>query len=205
MVEWFATDVRWPFWLHLWGMQIPDCIQYAILRRLSERCMAFLLALFNRIWRECSLPEAWMMVTMFTFQKPGRNHSTSVISLVIALTSCVCELLKEFSLFPWTRWPLTLHTVSSAPHAQESALFSLGGAVWEILLCNQNSVTVLYFGEGLWYSLPMREHGCPLYYGSMKTISSKIAPKIKKANYTKTINDRWILITDLKSSPKSHI
>lgn len=36
----------------------PQDIPYTNLRHLCERSMAFLLVLFNQIWRKCFLPEA---------------------------------------------------------------------------------------------------------------------------------------------------
>lgn len=57
--------------------------------------MASLLALFNRIWRESFLLEAWEMSTALPLCKPGRNHSTLIIDFCPVILTCICKLLDK--------------------------------------------------------------------------------------------------------------
>ena len=72
----------------------PDDIHYQMLRHLSTTTTSFLLNLFNRIWLSGDFPPQWREALILPFPKPGTSGSSPQNYRPIALTSCICKVLK---------------------------------------------------------------------------------------------------------------
>ena len=72
-----------------------DDIPYEMISHLEERSLAFLLDLYNRIYREGTVPLTWKEAIIIPIPKPGKDPAMVGNYRPISLTSCVCKLLEK--------------------------------------------------------------------------------------------------------------
>ena len=72
----------------------PDEITYEILRKLPENGKAYLLKIFNAIYRTEYFPELWRKSIIVPIPKPGKSASSPFNYKPIALTSTVCKTME---------------------------------------------------------------------------------------------------------------
>ncbi len=73
----------------------PDEIHNLMLQHLPDVAMQFLLRLYNRIWEEHTIPAVWREAIVIPALKEGKDRSLSSSYRPLALTSCVCKVLKR--------------------------------------------------------------------------------------------------------------
>ena len=72
-----------------------DDIPYEMISHLQERSLSFLLDLYNRIYREGTVPSTWKEAIIIPIPKPGKDTAMVGNYRPISLTSCVCKLLEK--------------------------------------------------------------------------------------------------------------
>ena len=72
-----------------------DNIHNEMLKRIPETTLTFLLSIYNRLWKERSLPQSWREAIVIPFEKPGKNRMSPLNYRPIALTSSLCKLLER--------------------------------------------------------------------------------------------------------------
>ncbi|KFM73192.1 RNA-directed DNA polymerase from mobile element jockey, partial [Stegodyphus mimosarum] len=72
-----------------------DGISYVMLKHLSNESLKSLLFLYNRIWKECSFPNAWGNAIVIPIAKPGKDPKNPSNYRPIALTSCLCKIMEK--------------------------------------------------------------------------------------------------------------
>ena len=72
-----------------------DDIAYQMISSLPEVSLLFLLALFNWIFREGTVPECWKEAIIIPIPKPGKDAASPGNYRPISLTSCLCKLLEK--------------------------------------------------------------------------------------------------------------
>ena len=72
-----------------------DDIPYQMISHLPEISLKFLLDLFNRIFREGTVPESWKEAIIIPIPKPGKDAANPGNYRPISLTSCLCKLLEK--------------------------------------------------------------------------------------------------------------
>ena len=72
-----------------------DDIPYEMISHLEERSLSFLLDLYNRIYREGTVPSSWKEAIIIPLPKPGKDTAMVGNYRPISLTSCVCKLLEK--------------------------------------------------------------------------------------------------------------
>ena len=72
-----------------------DDIPYEMISHLKERSLSFLLDLYNRIYREGTVPSTWKEAIIIPIPKPGKDTAMVGNYRPISLTSCVCKLLEK--------------------------------------------------------------------------------------------------------------
>lgn len=73
----------------------PDGISYQMLRNLAPESLHYILALFNRIWRENVYPRMWQEAIVIPILKPGKDSKDPLSYRPIALTSCLCKTMER--------------------------------------------------------------------------------------------------------------
>ena len=73
----------------------PDDIHNEMLRRLPERALIALLAVFNSIWETGMFPAAWREATVIPVLKPGKSGLDPLHYRPISLTSSLCKLMEK--------------------------------------------------------------------------------------------------------------
>ena len=73
----------------------PDMIHYDFFRHLQDQQIAELLALYNYIWTNDTLPESWRHSYIIPVLKPGKDCSQVSSYRPIQLTSCMCKVLER--------------------------------------------------------------------------------------------------------------
>lgn len=68
-----------------------DQVGYAMLKYLGERALNKMLGLYNKVWEEGKLPEAWKEAVVIPIRKPGKDPSKPTNYRPIALTSNLCN------------------------------------------------------------------------------------------------------------------
>jgi ribonuclease HI/exonuclease III len=72
-----------------------DQIHYEMLRHLPSQGKAFLLTIYNTLWRTDSFPDCWREAIVIPILKPDKDKLTATNYRPIALTSCVCKLFER--------------------------------------------------------------------------------------------------------------
>ena len=54
-----------------------DQLSYAMFRKLPDQVLSIILELFNKIWREGSMPKIWKSALILPFSKPGNNPNNA--------------------------------------------------------------------------------------------------------------------------------
>ena len=72
-----------------------DGIPYQMISFLPEISLKFLLDLFNRIFREGTVPDSWKEAIVIPIPKPGKDAAYPGNYRPISLTSCLCKLLEK--------------------------------------------------------------------------------------------------------------
>ena len=72
-----------------------DKITYNMVRKSHETCLAFLLAIMNKIFCTGEYPIQWQSATVLSFPKPGKPTTIEENYRPISLTSCVSKLLEK--------------------------------------------------------------------------------------------------------------
>ena len=73
----------------------PDNVQYAMIRNLHPSATDSLLYLYNRVWDEGVIPEAWRTATVIPIKKEGKDGLDPTHYRPISLTSCLCKLMER--------------------------------------------------------------------------------------------------------------
>ena len=73
----------------------PDEITYEMLRKLPDNGKAYLLKIYNAIYRTEYFPELWRKSIIVPIQKPGKSASSPFNYRPIALTSTVCKTMER--------------------------------------------------------------------------------------------------------------
>ena len=73
----------------------PDEIHYQMLKHLLEISLETILNIFNYIWTTGKFPDGWQYATIIPIPKPGKDPAEPNSYRPIALTRCLCKLLKE--------------------------------------------------------------------------------------------------------------
>ena len=72
-----------------------DQLSYAMFRKLPDQVLSIILELFNKIWREGSMPKRWKSALILPFSKPGKNPNNAGNYRPIALTSHLCKWMEK--------------------------------------------------------------------------------------------------------------
>ncbi len=72
-----------------------DQICYVMLKHLGKGALLKLLHLYNRVWEEGRLPNAWKEAVVIPIRKPGKDPSKPTSYRPIALTSNVCKIMER--------------------------------------------------------------------------------------------------------------
>uniref|UniRef100_A0A3B1IE94 Reverse transcriptase domain-containing protein n=1 Tax=Astyanax mexicanus TaxID=7994 RepID=A0A3B1IE94_ASTMX len=72
-----------------------DEVCYIMLRNVSDTVLQCVLALFNKVWKEGSLPNSWKHGVVVPIVKPGKDKSHASSYRPIALTSNLCKLMEK--------------------------------------------------------------------------------------------------------------
>ena len=75
----------------------PDEIHYAMIRHLHPSALQTTLKLFNKIWQEGTIPDAWRMAIVIPIKKEGKNGLDPSHYRPISLTSCLCKLMERMT------------------------------------------------------------------------------------------------------------
>ena len=76
----------------------PDEICYKMLKKLDTAAKTNLLDIFNKIWRDKTLPNNWKLAYIIPFLKSGKNPLKAESYRPIALTSCICKIFERIIL-----------------------------------------------------------------------------------------------------------
>nr|BDT63038.1 MAG: hypothetical protein [Trachysalambria curvirostris nimavirus] len=79
-----------------------DDIPYQMVSHLPESSLEFLLALFNKIFREGTVPITWKEAIIIPIPKPGKDAAIPGNYRPISLTSCICKLMEKMVNFRLT-------------------------------------------------------------------------------------------------------
>lgn len=82
----------------------PDKIHNEMLQNLGKKGMSLVLNLFNKTWKEGSLPKAWKLATITPILKKGKTANNPKSYRPISLTSCLgklCERIMNSRLYWW--------------------------------------------------------------------------------------------------------
>ena len=72
-----------------------DSIHYDMLKHLADCVMAYLVRIYNKIWREATYPNTWTDSVLLPFLKPGKSPSNPGSYRPIVLTSFMGKLLEK--------------------------------------------------------------------------------------------------------------
>ena len=75
----------------------PDKIHYAMLRHLHPSALQITLKLYNKIWQEGTIPDAWRLATVIPIKKEGKDGLDPSHYRPISLTSCLCKLMERIT------------------------------------------------------------------------------------------------------------
>ena len=73
----------------------PDGIHNNLLKHLPEDTLKILKEILNKIWTSTDFPHQWRAVTVIPIPKPNKDHTDPLSYRPIALTSCLCKVLKR--------------------------------------------------------------------------------------------------------------
>ena len=73
----------------------PDKVPYEMVRYLPEIARKYLLKVYNKLWTENYFPQEWKEAFIVAIPKPNKDHTKPENYRPIALTSCVCKILKK--------------------------------------------------------------------------------------------------------------
>ena len=73
----------------------PDRIHNKLIKHFPGETLQLLLSLYNGIWRSGDFPDMWHLATVIPLPKPGKDHTNPSGYRPIALTSCLCKLMKK--------------------------------------------------------------------------------------------------------------
>jgi potassium voltage-gated channel Eag-related subfamily H protein 8 len=73
----------------------PDGIHNEMLSHLPPAGKEFLLSIYNRIWTDTSVPDAWREATLIPAPKPGKDCSLASSYRPISHTSCLCKTMER--------------------------------------------------------------------------------------------------------------
>ena len=79
-----------------------DDIPYQMVSHLPESSLEFLLTLFNKIFREGTVPTTWKEAIIIPIPKPGKDAAIPGNYRPISLTSCICKLMEKMVNFRLT-------------------------------------------------------------------------------------------------------
>jgi ribonuclease HI len=72
-----------------------DGIHYQMLKHLPESAKIYLLAIFNKYFKESYFPKIWASAIVIPVPKPGKDGTRPSNYRPIALTSCVCKVFER--------------------------------------------------------------------------------------------------------------
>ena len=72
-----------------------DQVCYVMLKHLGEGGFSELRYLYNRVWKEGRLPNAWKEAVVIPIRKPGKDPSKPTNYRPIALTSNICKVMER--------------------------------------------------------------------------------------------------------------
>jgi len=72
-----------------------DFIHYQMLKNLSSFTMNTLLSAVNYIWTTGNFSPEWHFATVIPIANPGEDLTDSKIYCLIALTNCLCKVMKR--------------------------------------------------------------------------------------------------------------
>ena len=73
----------------------PDSIHYQMLKNLPDSAVDTLLDAVNYIWTTGDFPPEWHLATVIPVAKPGKDSTDPTSYRPIALTSCLCKVMKR--------------------------------------------------------------------------------------------------------------
>lgn len=73
----------------------PDQVFYQMLKALPDHAKAYLLSIFNGLFKKSIFPDQWRQATVIALPKPGKDHSNPTNFRPIALTSCLSKTLER--------------------------------------------------------------------------------------------------------------
>lgn len=71
-----------------------DQVSYVMLKNVGEGALLKLLYIYNKVWEEGRLPNAWKEAIVIPIRKPGKYPSKPTSYRPIALTSNVCKIME---------------------------------------------------------------------------------------------------------------
>ena len=73
----------------------PNGIHNNLLKHLPEHTLKILKEILNKIWTSADFPHQWGAATVIPIPKPNKDHTDPLSYRPIALTSCLCKVLKR--------------------------------------------------------------------------------------------------------------
>lgn len=72
-----------------------DEISYAMLKWHNDNALRIILALYNEIWSQSTLPKTWKLAVIVPIKKPGKDPTVASNYRPIALTLQLCKIMER--------------------------------------------------------------------------------------------------------------